>query len=58
MVTAGLWQNLYKGSYGRVTAGAQWELIERKAFDTVPGNGGAVSTTDNVFLTSLRYYPL
>jgi hypothetical protein len=29
----------------------------RKSFDTNPGNGGAVSTSDNVFLTSLRYYP-
>jgi hypothetical protein len=32
--------------------------IQRKSFDTVPaGGGGAVSTSDNVFLTSLRYYP-
>jgi hypothetical protein len=57
MVSAGFWQNVYKGSYGRVAAGAQWEYIQRKSFDTVPGNGGAVSTSNNVFLTSLRYYP-
>jgi hypothetical protein len=56
MVTAGFWQNIWKGSYGRIAAGLQWEWIERKSFDTVPG-GGAVSTSDNVFLTSLRYYP-
>jgi hypothetical protein len=31
--------------------------IQRKSFDTVPAGGGAVSTSDNVFLTSLRYYP-
>jgi hypothetical protein len=57
MVTAGFWQDLYKGEYGRVAAGLQYEYITRKSFDTNPGNGGAVSTSDNVFLTSLRYYP-
>ena len=57
MVTVGFWQNIWKGSYGRVAAGAQWEYIQRKSFDTVVGNGGSVSTNDNVFFTSLRYYP-
>jgi hypothetical protein len=57
MATVGFWQNLLKGSYGRVAAGLQYEFIRRKSFDTNPGNGGAVSTDDNVFLTSLRYYP-
>ena len=55
--TVGFWQNLLKGSYGRVAAGLQYEYIVRKSFDTIPGDGGAVSTNDNVFLTSLRYYP-
>jgi hypothetical protein len=57
MATIGFWQNIYKGNYGRVAAGAQYEYIVRKAFDTIPGNGGAVSTNDNVVMTSLRYYP-
>jgi hypothetical protein len=57
MVSAGFWQNVLKGSYGRVAVGAQWEYVQRKSFDTIPGNGGAVSTSDNIFLTSLRYYP-
>ena len=57
MATVGFWQNLLKGSYGRVAAGFQYEYIRRVSFDTVPGNGGVVSTNDNVFLTSLRYYP-
>jgi len=57
MVTVGFWQNLLKGSYGRVAAGFEYEYIRRKSFDTIPGNGGAVSTNDNVFLTSFRYYP-
>jgi hypothetical protein len=57
MVTVGFWQNVLKGSYGRVAAGLQYEYIVRKSFDTIPGNGGAVSTNDNVVLSSLRYYP-
>jgi hypothetical protein len=57
MVTVGFWQNLLKGSYGRVAAGLQYEYIQRKSFDTIPRDGGAVSTNDSVFLTSLRYYP-
>ncbi len=57
MIAFGFWQNLLKGSYGRVAVGAQYEYIQRKSFDTLPGNGGAVSTNDNVLLTSLRYYP-
>jgi hypothetical protein len=57
MVSAGFWQNIFKGSYGRVAVGAQWEYVQRKSFDTIPGNGGAVSTSDNIFFTSVRYYP-
>ncbi len=54
MVAVGFWQNLYKGDYGRLAAGAQYEYIKRKSFDGVPG---PVSTSDNVVLSSLRYYP-
>lgn len=54
MVAAGFWQNLYKGDYGRVATGLQYEYIRRKSFDGVPG---PVSTNDNVVLSSLRYYP-
>jgi hypothetical protein len=57
MATVGFWQNVLKGSYGRVAAGLQYEYIVRKSFDTIPGGGGAVSTNDNIFLSSLRYYP-
>jgi hypothetical protein len=57
MATVGFWQNIYKGNYGRVAAGLQYEYIVRKSFDTNPGLGGSVSTNDNVVLTSLRYYP-
>ncbi|HWN53162.1 MAG TPA: hypothetical protein VNO18_25650 [Xanthobacteraceae bacterium] len=53
-VTVGFWHNLYKGDYGRVAVGGQYEFIKRKTFD---GVGGAPSTDDNIFLTSFRYYP-
>jgi hypothetical protein len=53
-VTVGFWQDLYKGYFGRVAAGAQYEYIRREAFE---GVGGAPATDNNVFYTSLRYYP-
>jgi hypothetical protein len=67
-VTAGFWQDLYKGPMGRVAGGFEWELIHRDSF---PGYGpvaatatqpalapaGSVKTDDNIFLTSLRWYP-
>jgi hypothetical protein len=53
-VTIGFWQNLYKGEYGRVATGLQYEYVRRKSFDGVPG---PVSTDDNIVMSSLRYYP-
>jgi hypothetical protein len=53
-LTVGFWQDLYKGHLGRVTLGAQYEYLKR---DTFEGIGGAPSTDDNVFYTSIRYYP-
>jgi len=64
-VTVGFWQDFYKGNYGRVAGGFEWEFIRRLSF---PGAGPAagagvthsvssVSTSDNVFMTSLRWYP-
>jgi hypothetical protein len=53
-ITAGFWQNVYKGDYGRVAVGAQYEYIKRESFQ---GIGGTVSTDDNIVLTSIRYYP-
>ena len=52
--TMGFWQDFYKGNYGRLAGGLQWEFIRRQSF---PGTGGSVSTSDNVFMTALRYYP-
>jgi hypothetical protein len=59
-VTVGFWQDFYKGNYGRVAGGFEWEYIRRAAFPGVgssPGGSASVSTSDNVFMTSLRYYP-
>jgi hypothetical protein len=53
-VTAGFWQNVYKGQFGRVAVGAEYEYIKRESFN---GVGGTVSTYDNVIFTSLRWYP-
>jgi hypothetical protein len=60
-ITAGLWYNLYKGPYVRLTGGLQYEFIHR---DTFPGLAGATpaagfispSTNESIFMTSLRYY--
>ncbi|MBV9235397.1 MAG: hypothetical protein JOZ94_06160, partial [Xanthobacteraceae bacterium] len=53
-VTAGFWQNVYKGQYGRVAVGMEYEYIKRESFN---GVGGTVSTYDNVVFGSLRWYP-
>jgi hypothetical protein len=53
-LTAGFWQNVYKGQFGRVAVGAEYEYIKRESFN---GVGGTVSTYDNVVFTSLRWYP-
>jgi len=37
---------------GRITFGAQYEFVRREAFE---GIGGARSTDNNVFYTSVRY---
>lgn len=53
-ITAGVWQDLFKGSYGRVVVGAQGSYTVRNAFS---GVGGAPSTDQWVALGSFRYYP-
>ncbi len=53
-VTGGVWQDLYKGSYGRVAFGLQGSYTKRYTF---PGEGGAPNTDEGIFMTSFRYYP-
>jgi hypothetical protein len=59
-VTVGFWQDFYKGNYGRLAGGFEWEYIRRDAFpgfNGCPSGCASPSTSDNVFMTSLRYYP-
>jgi hypothetical protein len=61
-VAVGIWQNLYNGAVGRGALGLQWELINRKLFAglSAPPLGSplvAPSANNNMFLTSIRYYP-
>lgn len=53
-VTAGFWDNVYDGSYGRMRIGLQYSYTYDKAF---AGVGGAPHTDDNMVFTSFRYYP-
>jgi hypothetical protein len=53
-VTGGIWQDLFKGSFGRVAVGLQGSYTVRQAFN---GVGGGPNTNEGVALTSFRYYP-
>ena len=68
-VTAGMWDKLYKGSFGEVRVGVQYEYIQRELYQgngasTVAANGFAAPAlnfspkqSENVVMTSFRYYP-
>ena len=67
-ITGGFWDKVYKGSFGEVRAGVQYQFTERQIFNTAvgyPGTGAAVTPAnsyapkayDHAVLTSLRYYP-
>jgi hypothetical protein len=64
-ITVGFWQNLYNGDVGRFTFGLQWERLGRKLFDGNavfplsfgPGPTVAPSTSNNIIMTSIRWYP-
>jgi hypothetical protein len=51
--TVGFWFKPYNGPKGRIQFGPQYSYIERDAWS---GKGGAPKATDNMFLTSFRYY--
>ncbi len=53
-ITIGLWQDVYKGSFGRFVLGAQGEYFWRDAFS---GVGGTPRTNIGIIMTSVRYYP-
>jgi len=52
--TAGFWQKIYQGSFGRAQVGIQYSYTERSLFT---GVGGAPTTSDNMAFLSFRYYP-
>ena len=72
-VTGGMWDKVYKGSFGEVRVGLQYSYSQRDVFRTQANvatvQGGLPQTlaqqngvfspkaTQNMLLTSLRYYP-
>jgi hypothetical protein len=51
--TTGFWYRIYKGPFGTLQYGAQFEYIWRTAYS---GVGGAPTGSDIVGLTSVRFY--
>jgi hypothetical protein len=54
-VTAGFWQKVYSGSFGRVQFGMQYSHTEKDAFEDA--SGFAPHAHEDMVLTSFRYYP-
>jgi hypothetical protein len=52
--TVGFWDNIYKGPFGRLAGGLQYSFTQKYGFT---GVGGSQERNENMFLTSLRYYP-
>ena len=53
-VTSGFWYRIWKGPFGTLQYGMQFEYISRTAWSAV--KGGAPTGNDAVGLTSIRYY--
>ncbi len=51
--TIGFWYRIYSGPKGRIQWGPQYSYIDRNTWSGVGGNPNA---TENMFLTSFRYY--
>jgi hypothetical protein len=54
-ITAGFWDKIYQGPFGRVQVGIQYSYTERDTFKDVAGY--APKGTENMVFTSFRYYP-
>jgi hypothetical protein len=50
----GGWYNIYRGGFGTMQTGAEYEFVERTSFK---GVGGSPSTNDNIVLFAVRYFP-
>jgi hypothetical protein len=53
-ITGGFWDDIYKGPFGRLAGGLQYSFTQKFAF---AGVGGTPERNENIFFTSLRYYP-
>ena len=71
-VTGGMWDKVYKGSFGEVRAGLQYSYTQRDLFSgtgasaanalyngspAIPAYNGQPKTGESTVFTSLRYYP-
>ena len=63
-ITGGMWDKLYKGSFGEVRVGVQYSFTERQLFAATSANAPTAAAplvsakaTDQMVLTSFRYYP-
>ncbi|MBO0733609.1 MAG: hypothetical protein J2P49_04690, partial [Methylocapsa sp.] len=67
-ITGGFWQDIYKGPFGRLTGGLEYMFVKKLGFPgfslqpfggpfAVPGLAVTPSRSENIFFTSLRYYP-
>ena len=54
--TLGMWWSAYKGAYGVAKLGLQYSHTTLSSFN-VSSTIGSLSTSDNIALTSMRYYP-
>lgn len=53
-ITGGFWDDIYKGSFGRLAGGVQYSFTQKYGFE---GIGGVPKQNESIFFTSLRYYP-
>jgi hypothetical protein len=54
--TIGFWDRVYQGGFGRLQVGATYSYTERAGFNDA-ANHGAPKGEENIFMTSIRYYP-
>ncbi|MHB8283313.1 MAG: hypothetical protein ACYDD1_01415 [Caulobacteraceae bacterium] len=54
-LTAGFWQKIYQGPFGRAQVGVQYSYTQRDAFAGV--SNIAPKANDSMVFTSFRYYP-
>ncbi|MGH6846043.1 MAG: hypothetical protein ACREC0_00995 [Methylocella sp.] len=53
-ITGGFWDDIYKGPFGKLSGGLQYSFTQKFGF---AGVGGTPKRDENIFFTSLRYYP-